>query len=298
MKVVLIAGGTGMIGRKLTNKLTKNGYQVYKLTRRAKKRGQIYWDPNIKTIEGKHLNKVEAIINLAGENIGEMKWSESRKEKLRSSRIESTKFLYSCTKNMPKLAYYIGASGINCYGNSSEKLKSEKSSFGKDFLSNLVKEWEESSRLFSEKVPVSILRIAGVLDKNGGMLKKIKTPIKFGMGSPLGNGKQYLPWVHIDDLVDLIIFCLDKKLEGTYNAVASCDKNKDFMKMLSMAMRRPYFMPRIPSWIIKLVFGERSILMLGSVNASNEKILSRGFDFKFKTLPAAFRNIFRNNSNI
>jgi uncharacterized protein (TIGR01777 family) len=297
MKVILIAGGTGLIGKKLTNKLNKKGYTVYKLTRRAKKRGQIYWNPKLKTIEGKHLNRVHAIVNLTGENIGDKRWTESQKEKLIDSRVQTTRFLFSCTKNMPNLLYYIGASGINCYGNSSDKIKTEKSAQGRDFLSNLVREWEEASKLFSEKVPMSILRIAGVLDKRKGMLQKMKSPIKFGFGSPLGSGKQYLPWIHIDDLTELFVHCLEKKLEGTYNAVSSCDRNRDFMKMLAIAMRRPFFMPRIPSWIIKLFFGERSVLLLGSVNASNEKILNTGFTFQFKTLPAAFKDIFRKKAN-
>ena len=297
MKTVLIAGGTGLIGKRLTNVLSKKGYRVYKLTRRAKKRGQIYWNPSNKTIEGKHLDKVEVIVNLVGENVGDSRWSESTKEKLVSSRVETTRFLYNCAKNMPKLQYYLGASGVNCYGNVSDIIKSETSAYGVDFLSKLVKEWEESSKLFSDKVPVSILRIASVLDKRGGMLKKIKRPILMGIGAQIGNGEQKIPWIHIDDLVDMIIFCIEQNLEGTYNAVASCDSNKHFMKTLAISLKRPFFMPRIPSWVIKLLFGERSILLLGNVNASNEKIVSTGFEFKFSSLPSAFRNLFWESSN-
>ncbi len=297
MKTVLIAGGTGLIGKRLTKELNNKGYRVYKLTRRAKKRGQIYWNPLNKTIEGKHLDKVEVIVNLVGENVGDKRWTVSRKEQLLNSRVDSTRFLYNCAKNMPKLQYYLGASGINCYGNVSDIVKTENSAYGVDFLSKLVQSWEESSQLFSDKVPIAILRIASVLDRRGGMLKKIKQPISMGLGSQLGNGIQKIPWIHIDDVVAMIVHCIEQKLEGTYNAVSSCDTNRQFMKTLAVSLKRPFIMPRVPSWLIKLIFGERSVLLLGNVNASNEKILETGFTFKFPSLAAAFRDLFWERSS-
>jgi len=296
MKTVLIAGGTGLIGKTLSSLLNQKGYRVYKLTRKAKKRGHIYWNPVLQTIEGRNLDKIDVIVNLIGENIGEKKWTPERKKALLESRVNATRFLFNIRKNFPNLTYYVGASGINSYDNNQALMPHvETDPYGTDFLAELVKSWEESSMLFQQDYPGAILRIASVLDKRGGVLTRMKTPVWFGLGSPLGTGEQLMPWIHIDDLCELIVHCIENQLTGTYNAVASCDSNKEVMKTLAKEMRRPFFMPKIPAKIFKWLYGEMSILILGSVNASNEKIKSTGFQFKYPTIAQAVKQLLSKN---
>lgn len=173
MTTFLISGGRGLVGKSLSNMLKRQGHTVYKLSRRPKKKGHIYWNPEKQSIEGKHLQKIEVIINLAGANIGAHKWSNKRKLELINSRVNSIQFLKKTSASMPKLNYFISASGINCYGYNTQIEKDESHEYGNDFLSEMVKEWEIASNSFREICPVAILRIALVVDKEGGALKKI-----------------------------------------------------------------------------------------------------------------------------
>ena len=285
MKTVLIAGGSGLIGKKLNQTLSKKGYKVYTLTRTAKHRGQIYWNPAQQTIEGKHLDKINIIINLTGENIGEKRWTKERKKALRDSRVKTTQFLHSLVANIPNLEYYISASGINCYPQE-DKIHVESDEYGTDFLAKLVKEWEAVSDLFASNCKVAKLRISMVLSKRGGALDKMLLPVKLGLGSPIGSGEQIMPWIHIDDLCNMFVFAIENQLTGVYNAAANCDSNKDFMKALAKALNRPFFMPKVPSFLLKLMLGEMSALVLDSTNASNEKIKQAGFEFEHEDIEA------------
>ncbi len=292
MKTVLIAGGSGMIGKALSKCLRDKGFNVIILSRKKKQRGYLYWNPISKNIEGRSLNKINVLVNLIGENIGDKKWTENRKKELIESRVNTTTFLFNSRINFPNLEYYVGASGINCYGfKDGNTLHTEADHYGEDFLANLIKLWEECSSKFMQHMPGSILRIASVMDNTGGVLSKMKTPVYFGLGSPLGSGKQLLPWIHVEDLCEMIVHCIENKLNGTYNAVASCDPNKEIMRTLAKSMHRPFFMPNVPSKFLKWIYGERSELILRSVNASNEKIISTGFNFKYPTIQQAFMQL-------
>ncbi|MFM7636890.1 MAG: TIGR01777 family oxidoreductase [Crocinitomicaceae bacterium] len=292
MKTVLIAGGSGMIGQTLSKFLKNKGFNVLILSRSKKKAGYIYWNPLSKNIEGKHLDKVNVIVNLLGENIGEKKWSNKRKKEIIDSRVNTTRFLFNTRINFSNLEYYVGASGINCYGFDEGIIKhSEEDDYGVDFLSEVIKSWEESSRLFLENLPGSILRIASVLDNNGGVLSKMKRPLSLGLGSPLGSGKQLMPWIHVEDLCEMIVHCIENKLHGTFNAVAACDSNRDVLRALAKAMHRPFFMPKVPAQLFKWMYGEMSVLILGSVNASNEKIKATGFNFRHPNIQEAVKQL-------
>lgn len=292
MKIILIAGGSGLIGKKLNHVLSSKGYKVHTLTRKARHRGQIYWNPSQQTIEGKHLEKVNIIINLAGENIGEKKWTVERKNALRDSRLKSTQFLHSLVSNFPNLEYYVSASGINCYERD-DKVHVETDPYGKDFLSKLVKEWEASSDLFENNCKVAKLRISMVLSKRGGALDKMLLPVKLGLGSPIGTGTQMMPWIHIDDLCNLFVYAIENELTGTFNASANCVSNHDFMKSLTKALNRPFFMPNVPAFLLKLILGEMSTLVLDSTNASNEKIKNTGFVFQHESIEPTLNSIFK-----
>mgnify|MGYP001250972537 FL=1 len=294
MTTFLISGGRGLVGKALGNMLKRQGHTVYKLSRRPKRKGHIYWNPEKQSIEGKHLHKIEVIINLAGANIGAQKWSNKRKLELINSRVNSIQFLKQTAATMPNLNYYISASGINCYGYNSQIEKEESDDYGKDFLSELVKEWEAASNSFKEICPVAILRIALVVDKKGGALKKIMKPIKLGLGSPLGSGQQYLPWIHIKDLCRMFMHCIEHKKEGTFNAANGYISNQEFMKTISKKMKKPFFFPAIPKPILSFFLGEMSTMLTESLKVSNQKIKQNGFEFLFPDFDSAMTHIVKN----
>ena len=294
MTTFLISGGRGLVGKALGNMLKRQGHTVYKLSRRPKRKGHIYWNPEKQSIEGKHLHKIEVIINLAGANIGAQKWSNKRKLELINSRVNSIQFLKQTAATMPNLNYYISASGINCYGYNSQIEKEESDDYGKDFLSELVKEWEAASNSFKEICPVAILRIALVVDKKGGALKKIMKPIKLGLGSPLGSGQQYLPWIHIKDLCRMFMHCIEHKKEGTFNAANGYISNQEFMKTISKKMKKPFFFPAIPKPILSFLLGEMSTMLTESLKVSNQKIKQNGFEFLFPDFDSAMTHIVKN----
>jgi hypothetical protein len=291
MKTVLISGGRGLIGKALSRLLIRKGYTVYKLTRSPKKSHHIYWNPEKRTAESKHFDEIDIIINLAGSNISKKKWSSNRKQDLVNSRINSIEFLKSLALKMPHLKYYISASGINCYGYNGPHEKTEKDPFGEHFLSQLVKEWEIASDGFQDVCPVAKLRIAMVLDKRGGALQKIMRAVKIGLGSPLGTGKQYVPWVHIDDLCNMFVYCIENNVSGTYNAANGYISNKEFMKTVSKKMKKPFFMPRVPKSILTVFLGEMSSILTESLKVSNEKIIKTGFRFRYSNFDAAISEV-------
>ena len=291
MKTVLISGGRGLVGKTLSRLLIRKGYTVYKLTRSPKKSHHIYWNPEKRTAESKHFDEIDIIINLAGSNISKKKWSSNRKQDLVNSRINSIEFLKALALKMPHLKYYISASGINCYGYNGAHEKTEKDPFGEHFLSQLVKEWEIASDGFQDICPVAKLRIAMVLDKRGGALKKIMRAVKIGLGSPLGTGKQYMPWVHIDDLCNMFVYCIENNVSGTYNAANGYISNKEFMKTVSKKMKKPFFMPRVPKSILTVFLGEMSSILTESLKVSNEKIIKAGFRFRYSNFDAAISEV-------
>lgn len=293
MPTVLIAGGSGLIGGHLTRHYKDRGYRVYKLTRKPTKHGHIFWDPENQKMSTSKLAKVDVLINLVGENIGSKRWTAKRKSQIMSSRSQSTHFLASMLAHMPQLKYYIGASGVNCYENIPGKVFTENDVYGTDFLATVVKEWEAAHQLILHRVPGSILRISMVLSRHGGSLHLMKQPIYLGLGAAVGSGEQVNPWIHIDDLCRLILFATDQKLEGTYNALGNCDSNKEMTKRLAKWLRRPLWMPNIPAFVLRLLLGERAVLVLSDLRASNEKIKATGFSFKYTSLDSAFKSFFK-----
>lgn len=292
LKTVLIAGGSGLIGKQLTKVFKERGYRVYKLSRNARKQGHVQWNPKTKQVDEKYLSRVNILINLAGANIGNRNWTEKRKKELIDSRVESTEFLSELASKMPHLNYYVGASGVNCYEMDAERVFSEEDAYGTDFLSVLVKDWEKASDRFDGICPYVKLRIAMVLSNRGGSMNAMKRPINFGLGSHIGPGTQYHPWIHIDDLCRMILFAIEQKLEGTYNAVAHCDTNRTMMKGIAKYMKRPFFFPAVPSFVLKFFLGERAMLVLSDLRVSNDKIVNAGFSFKYDQLNKALKALF------
>jgi uncharacterized protein len=282
---ILIAGGSGLIGRKLSDYLYERGYQVGVLTRSPKLENDIYWDPNKKKIDLTALEKVTHLINLSGASIGEKRWTEERKKELLSSRIDPIQFLYESALNMPRLRHFICASGVSCYGfDDVSKSYQEDDVFGKDFLSQIVQKWEAAADLFATKCMVTKVRISPVIDNDGGFLQKMKQPIQFGMGAIIGTGAQWIPWIYWKDLVRMFEFIIKNKQVGVFNAVANNTTNKEFTTTLAHSMHRKIFLPAIPSFMMRLLLGEQATLVLDGVKISNDKIRLSGFEFSFTDL--------------
>lgn len=294
MKNILIAGGTGLIGQRLVNTLESKGYTVNVLSRNPKGKNQFFWNPLKHEIDEKCLSEVDVLINLSGAGIADKRWSSSRKEELFTSRIGTNTFLFSLEAKMPRLTHFISSSGINCYGyDETERIHLESDPFGTDWLSGLVRDWEMSADLFGEKYKVSKVRTAVVFDKNGGALPRMLGPVKLGIGSALGSGKQDMPWIHADDLVRVFEHIIDKELSGAYNAVSACDTNKDVTRAMAETLNKPFWFPSVPSFIMKLLFGEMASVLLLGLKASNEKIKSTGFTFQYPELKMALKDVLK-----
>lgn len=293
MPTVLIAGGSGLIGGHLTRHFKDRGFRVYKLTRKPSKHGHIFWDPENEKMSTSKLDKIDVLVNLVGENIGSKRWTAKRKAQIISSRVQSTHFLASMVPQMSNLKYYVGASGVNCYENIPGKIFMETDAYGTDFLATVVKEWEAAHQLVLKQVPGSILRISMVLSRHGGSLHLMKQPIYWGIGAPVGSGAQVNPWIHIDDLCRLVLFAYDQKLEGTYNALGNNDSNEQMTKRLAKWLNRPLLLPNIPAFALRLLLGERAILVLSDLRASNDKIKQAGFSFKYSALDSVFKSFFK-----
>jgi uncharacterized protein (TIGR01777 family) len=293
MPTVLIAGGSGLIGSHLTRHFKDRGFRVYKLTRKPTKHGHIFWDPKLEKINMSKLAKIDVLVNLAGENIGSKRWTSQRKAQIMSSRVEGTDFLATLIPQMTNLKYYVGASGVNCYEDVPGKIFREEDPYGTDFLATVVKEWEAAHQRVLNQVHGSILRISMVLSKHGGSLHLMKQPVYWGIGAPIGRGTQNSPWVHIDDLCRLVLFAHENNLQGTYNVLGANATNLEMTQRLAKWLKRPLFMPNIPAFFLRLLLGERAILVLADLKASNQKVKDAGFTFKYTSLDSVFKSFFK-----
>lgn len=298
-ETVLITGASGAIARMLSKKL-ENEYSIRFLTRKKEAENEFEWDLENQIIDEKAFENVSHIIHLAGANISEKRWSDDRKKQLISSRVDSAKLILSTLKKKNlKLKSFISASGINFYGTkTTDKIFTENDASGNDFLSDVVVVWEKAADEFKEQniaERVVKIRTAVVLSKNEGALAKMMTPIKFGIGSPLGSGKQYMPWIHIDDICSIYEFALkNPEVEGSFNATApQHTTNENLTKLIAEVLKKPLFMPNVPSFILKLIFGELADALLEGSRASSEKIQKAGFEFKFPDLKMALEDLLK-----
>lgn len=293
MKNILIAGGTGMVGKKLALRLNELGHEVKLLSRNPKNDQEIRWSPTLKTIDSDKVENTEFLINLCGEGIDKGRWTKKRKQLLESSRIGTNEALFEMKDAFPNLKHFISASGITCYGfDDGSVFHSETDDFGTNYISQLVKKWEQSADLFKNAALVSKIRIAMVLDKEEGAIHRLATPIKWGVGSPIGTGKQFTSWIHLDDLVALIIWVIEHQLEGSYNANTNDDSNETFVREIAKTLKKPLWMPKVPAFSIRLLFGELSEILLKGTHVSNEKIKATGFTFKYPTLEKALSQVY------
>lgn len=296
-EVVLITGANGAVAQVLAKKLDKE-YSVRFLTRKKEHENEFEWNIKNETIDEKAFENVSHIIHLAGANIAEKRWTDERKKEIISSRIDSAKLiLKTLEKNNIKLKSFISASAVGIYGAiTSEKIFSENDEKGNDFLSEVVFLWEKAADEFSDKnlaERVVKVRTSIVLSEKEGALKKMAEPIKFGIGSPIGSGKQYMPWIHINDLCSVYEFALkNPEINGAYNASApEHTTNKNFTKLIAEVLEKPLFMPNIPAFVMKLMFGELSVALLEGSRTSSEKLQNAGFEFEFPNLKETLKDL-------
>ncbi|MDX1693761.1 MAG: TIGR01777 family oxidoreductase [Ketobacteraceae bacterium] len=289
-KHLLITGGTGFIGKKLTPLLIKQGYDVTVFTRNPKKASQMFGN-KVNTIsdmsEIRKLPPLEAVINLAGEGILDKRWTEARKQTLLKSRVELTEQLVATLVDSDhKPTTFISGSAVGYYGDCGDTPCPVNAPPGKDFAAMLCKQWETAAnRIKAIGCRLVIVRIGIVLDKNGGAMEKMILPFKLGLGGKIGSGKQWFPWIHRTDLCRLILFLLqDSRCSGPYNATSPTPvTNKEFTEALGKVLGKPTFLP-MPGFALKLALGEASQLLLGGQNATPDKALQDGFKFKYTTI--------------
>ena len=291
MAKILITGGTGLVGTRLTELLTKRNHEVRILSRSPKAENEFKWDVSKNFIEDKALDTIDFIIHLAGAGIADKRWSDERKKVIIDSRVETANLLYRKIKAQNiSLKGFIAASGSNYYGaKTSDKIFEEKNDVGIDFLGTVCQKWEAAANQFKElEIPVTILRTGIVLSKEGGALEKMKTPII----SPLGSGKQYMSWIHIDDLCAAYIKAVEEDFTGIYNTVSpEYHTSISFSKALAKAIKRPYLPIAVPGLLLKLAFGELAVILLEGSRLSSKKIEEKGFVFKYSNLKEAFENL-------
>ena len=295
MEKVLITGGSGLIGRRLSFLLKSRGYEVRILSRSNNPKNNyktFVWNVSEQYINDSAFEGLTHIIHLAGAGIADKRWSEKRKKEIIASRVASTNLLYNTVKRLKTpLNSFISASATGYYGAvTSETIFEEKDKPAKDFLGKVCSLWEDSIFQFNEiKIRTVALRTGIVLSKDGGALKKMKTPVI----TSLGNGKQYMPWIHIDDLCELYIKAIeDQEFKGAFNAVSSEHiSNLSFSKKISKIFNHPFLAIGAPSFILQIVFGEMSTIILNGSRISANKIKQAGFKFKFENLEKALKNL-------
>ncbi|OFY24024.1 MAG: TIGR01777 family protein [Bacteroidetes bacterium GWF2_33_38] len=299
MPTVLLAGGTGLIGQALSKKLIKKGYDVAVLSRTNSNNSHIQsymWNIDKNQIQDEAIETADFIVNLAGTNIGEKKWTTDRKNEIIASRVKSTNLIFEKIKDHDKkINAYISASAIGYYGAiTSEKIHIETDHPSEDFLGTTCQKWEQSATQFDEiGIRTVKIRTGVVLSANGGGLEKMITPIKLGIGSAIGSGNQYMPWIHVDDLCEIYVKAIeDSQMNGAYNAVApDFSTNYEFTKTLAQVLGKPLWFPKVPELLMKFIFGEMAEIILKGSRVSSEKIQHAGFRFQFPNLENALRDL-------
>lgn len=300
IKRVLITGATGLIGSELVRQCHRDGIAVNYLTTSKEKientenyKG-FYWNPKESEIDIKAFEDVTAIINLVGASISE-RWTKNYKKIILDSRVETINLLHETLQKIDhNIVHFITASGVSIYPNSKTKLYTEENTeVGDTFLAEVVVAWEAAAAKFKDSgMEVSKVRTGVVLAKEEGALPKLVKPISLGLGSPLGSGEQWQSWIHLKDIAGIYLFLLKNQLEGKYNAVAPNPvQNKKMTKMIASKLDCPIWLPNIPAFLLKLILGEMSVLVLEGQLVSSQKIEKLGYQFKFYNLETALQDL-------
>lgn len=296
-KNILITGGSGMIGTRLTELLFEKGYAVSHLNRSPKdpEVQTFLWDPMRSVIDKKAFEETQVIIHLAGAGIADKRWSARRKEEILHSRTISTRFLTSQLRAVPNdVTTFISASGTSYYGLTDRgRPFVETDGPSDDFMARVTAAWEKEVDENAQSLRVVKLRTGVVFNQDGVAMRKLTMPVKWFVGAPLGSGKQYVNWIHIDDLCRIYIKAIeDDNMRGAYNAVAPQPvTNTDLTRELGRVLKRPLWMPPVPKFLVKLIAGEVADVVLEGGKISSKKIEDTGFKFQFPDLPTALNDL-------
>jgi uncharacterized protein len=294
--IILIAGGTGLIGTQLTGMARAAGHEVRILTRRPSAQGHFQWDPAAGTIDDAALDGVQVVINLAGAGIADKRWTEARKRELIESRIQSADTLRAAlerTKKRPDV--YVAASAIGIYGDSGETLVDETyQTDSQDFMVVCCRRWEEATQQVTALgIRTVTLRIGVVLAAAGGALQEFVRPLRLGVGGYFGDGQAWFSWIHYYDMCKMLLWAAQTPhLSGVYNAVAPHPvRNKPVVQAIGRAMGRWALYLPAPAWVMRLALGEMSAVVLNSNRVSAQRVLDAGFEFEYPDLDDALKNI-------
>jgi len=296
---ILLTGATGMLGKYLIQSLLNAGHKVSVLSRKPQTISQVkvfLWDVDKEQIDPRCIEGVDTVIHLAGENIAGEKWTEKRKKEIIDSRVMSAGLLFktiSAYKNQVRV--FISAAAVGYYGNRGDEILTESSPAGNDFMSDCCVAWEQAADQ-GKKLGLRVVKIRTgvVLGKDGGALPQMAKPIQLFVGAPLGTGKQWVPWIHYEDMNQIYMhFVDDQSAEGVYNACAPFPvTNKTLTRAIAKALHRPVWPFSVPEAVMKLILGEMSAVVLNSTNTSAQKILDAGFIFKYTHLEDALADIY------
>jgi len=298
-KNVLLTGGTGFIGKYLSNLLIANGFSVSILSRSNTKNTDTItyykWDLEKNYIDENAILNADYIIHLAGEGIVEKRWTEKRKKEILQSRIQPIELIFSILqKHNKSLDAFVSASAVGIYGAiTREEICTENTPAANDFLGTTCQQWEKAAdKIQSLNIRTVKIRTGIVIGRNEGFLKKMNPGFKTGFGTILGTGKQYLPWIHIEDLAQIYLKAtLDSEMSGPYNATINDDTtNCSFAKTLAKLYGYKIWLPRIPAFFLRIVLGEMSQAILEGQRVSPEKIKKAGFQFEYTDLKTALSN--------
>jgi uncharacterized protein (TIGR01777 family) len=301
-ETVLISGGTGLIGKRLSSLLLSQGFNIAILSRHTSVTNNdirsFFWDPERNIIDPEALLNASYIVHLAGENIGAARWSRERKNSILSSRVESGRLLYNeFLKHNRKPKAFITASGVNYYGTVTvPKIFRETDPPAHDFLGRVCREWEQTAIDFESAGIRSVIIRSGIaLSMEGGVLPRLAGLASKGLGAAVGSGEQFIPWVHLEDLCSIYLKAINNtEMHGAYNAVApEHSTNRNFMRTLSSVYHKPFILPAVPSLALKLAYGEMASLVLEGSRVSSEKLIRSGFAFRFRNLECALSDLCR-----
>ncbi len=296
---ILITGANGIIARQLSEELLVRGHKVVFLSRNPKPINgckAFGWNVDTGFLDEAALEGTDSIVHLAGAGIADKKWTPERKKEIIKSRTESIRLLYSAlSRNTHQVRAVVSAGGIGYYGNRGDDWLNEESKPGSGFLSESCIEWEKAvSEGRSLGLNLCQFRIGMVLSRLGGGLKPLENLTRFSLGSPLDTGKQWISWIHINDLTRLFIKAIETDtLQGIYNAVAPIPIiNEDFTTALAKAMDKPHFLPNVPGFILRMVLGEMAAIVTDSTRVQDRKLEAAGFEFRFKSIDKAFQDLY------
>lgn len=299
---ILITGATGLVGNKLVSSLKKDNHSIHYLsTSKSKLKNELnykgfYWNPSTGEIDKKAFEDVSIIIHLAGASISK-KWTKAYKKEIIESRVEGANLIFETLKSTPnKVERFISASAVGIYPNDLNYIYHENNTqIDNSFLGEVTELWEKSANQFkSLSILVSIVRIGVVFAKESGALVEMTKPIKYGLGAVLASGKQYVSWIHVDDLVAIFKYVIDTNLKGVYNAVSPYPiTNEELTKAIATTLHKPLFLPNVPKFILNFLLGEMHIILTNSQNVSCRKILDAGFQFQFASLNKSLQNLLK-----